>query len=91
MIGTVLGLIGMFASMGSPAQMGPAMALALLTTLYGLFLGNIVFGPLADRLERLSEAELAWQQATAQRLERFARDEGVSTSAWLQRHRKVVG
>jgi chemotaxis protein MotA len=53
MIGTVLGLIAMFASMDDPARMGPAMALAMLTTFYGLVLGTLLFGSVAARLERL--------------------------------------
>ena len=55
MAGTVIGLIGMFAAMDDPALMGPAMALAMLTTLYGLVLGAVLFGPIASRLERLSD------------------------------------
>ena len=61
MIGTVIGLILMFAQMNDPAAMGPAMAIAMLTTLYGLILAFGIAGPVAARLERLSEAECAWQ------------------------------
>ena len=54
MIGTVLGLIAMFANMNDVAAMGPGMAAAMLTTLYGLVLAFAVAGPIAARLERLS-------------------------------------
>ena len=91
MIGTVLGLIGMFAGMDDPERLGPAMALAMLTTLYGLFLGSIVFGSVAARLERLSEAELAWQKAALERLEKLARAEPATTDAWLKRRSKAPG
>lgn len=91
MIGTVLGLIAMFAEMDDPERLGPAMALAMLTTLYGLFLGSIVFGSVAGRLERLSEAELAWQKAALQRLEKLARGEPSTTGAWLKRRSKAPG
>ena len=90
MIGTVLGLIGMFAGMDDPERLGPAMALAMLTTLYGLFLGSIVFGSIAARLERLSEAELRWQKAALERLEKLARAEPATSSAWLKRRSKAI-
>lgn len=75
MIGTVIGLIQMFANMDDPARIGPGMALALLTTLYGILLANAVAGPIAARLARLSEAELAWQREALARLTALARAE----------------
>ncbi len=75
MIGTIVGLIEMFAGMDDPARIGPAMALALLTTLYGVVLANAVAGPIAARLERLSAGELAWQRDAIDRLETIARAE----------------
>ena len=75
MIGTVIGLVQMFANMDDPAKIGPGMALALLTTLYGLVLANLVAAPIAARLERLSEAELGWQRETLARLTAHARAE----------------
>ncbi len=89
MVGTVLGLIGMFAVMDDAARMGPAMALAMLTTFYGLMLGTVVFGPIADRLERLSAAEILWQSAILRSLDRLARAEPQSTEAWLKRRSKA--
>ncbi len=91
MLGTVLGLIGMFASMDDPATLGPAMALALLTTLYGIVAGTLLFGPAADRLERLSEAELRWQKAALARLEALVRGEVQTTSDWLKRRNTAQG
>jgi len=84
MIGTVLGLIGMFASMDDPAGMGPAMAMAMLTTFYGLVLGTLMFGPVAARLERLSEAELRWQAKAVDRLASLARAETDRRSQWFR-------
>lgn len=75
MIGTVIGLIQMFAAMDDAARIGPAMALALLTTLYGIILSSALAGPIAARLERLSEAEIAWQADALERLERLAHAE----------------
>ncbi len=51
LIGTMIGLIQMLRVLDDPAAIGPAMALALLTTLYGAILGHMVFAPLAARLE----------------------------------------
>jgi len=67
MAGTIIGLIGMFASMSDPSKIGPHMALALMTTLHGMILANAIAGPIASRLHGLSERELAWQQAFADR------------------------
>ncbi len=50
MIGTLIGLVQMLAPMEDPAQIGPAMAIALLTKLYGAVLGNVIALPIADKL-----------------------------------------
>lgn len=50
MIGTLVGLVAMLANMSDPKAIGPAMAIALLTTLYGSLLANIVFLPISDKL-----------------------------------------
>jgi chemotaxis protein MotA len=75
MIGTVIGLIGMFGAMNDPAAIGPGMALALTTTLWGIVIANIVAGPIAARLQRLSACEIAWQEKALGRLETLAREE----------------
>lgn len=62
MCATVLGLVRMFAHMSDPSLIGAPMATALVATLWGILLANLIAGPVADRLERLSEAELAWQR-----------------------------
>jgi chemotaxis protein MotA len=59
MVGTVIGLINMLGNLSDPSQLGRGMALALLTTLYGVLLGNLGFNPMASRLERLNEIELS--------------------------------
>jgi len=50
MIGTLVGLVAMLSNMDDPKAIGPAMAVALLTTLYGAFLANIVCLPIAFKL-----------------------------------------
>ncbi|WJG08410.1 flagellar motor protein PomA [Aliiglaciecola sp. LCG003] len=50
MIGTLIGLVAMLSNMDDPKAIGPAMAVALLTTLYGAFFANIVCLPIAVKL-----------------------------------------
>jgi len=57
MIGTLIGLVQMLANMDDPKSIGPAMAVALLTTLYGAVIANTFALPLADKLELRSEEE----------------------------------
>ncbi len=75
MAGTIIGLIGMFAGMSDPSKIGPSMALALMTTLHGMILANVIAGPIANRLANLSELELAWQEALAERMIAIGRRE----------------
>jgi chemotaxis protein MotA len=58
MIGTVIGLIQMLQSMEDPSSIGPAMAVALITTFYGALLSNVVFLPLKMKLEQRSTIEV---------------------------------
>lgn len=57
LIGTLVGLVQMLADLENPETIGPAMAIALLTTFYGAILGTIVMGPLAVKLEKNSADE----------------------------------
>ena len=57
MIGTLIGLVQMLSSMDDPSSIGPAMAVALLTTLYGAVLANFIFIPLAEKLNLRSQQE----------------------------------
>lgn len=75
MAGTIIGLIAMFAAMDDPATIGPAMAVALLTTLYGLVIANLIAAPIAARLADLTERELAWQADLCNHMLRIARRE----------------
>ena len=59
MIGTLIGLVAMLSNMDDPKAIGPAMAVALLTTLYGAFLANVICLPIAAKLNtRLNEEKL---------------------------------
>ena len=59
MIGTLVGLVAMLANMSDPKSIGPAMAVALLTTLYGAIEANMLALPIADKLDlRNSEEQM---------------------------------
>lgn len=57
MIGTLIGLVQMLSNMDDPKAIGPAMAVALLTTLYGSVLANVLALPIADKLANRNEEE----------------------------------
>ncbi|MGB0679786.1 MAG: motility protein A [Polyangiales bacterium] len=57
MIGTLIGLVQMLRSLDDPSSIGPAMAVALLTTMYGAILAFVVFGPIAEKLQRYTSEE----------------------------------
>lgn len=58
MIGTLLGLVIMLGNMDDPAAIGPGMAVALLTTLYGALISNVFTIPFAEKLNFLNKQEL---------------------------------
>lgn len=58
MIGTLIGLVLMLTQMADPAAIGPAMAVALITTLYGAILANLIFKPFEAKLKTLSQEEI---------------------------------
>lgn len=75
MAGTIIGLIRMFAHMEDNAAIGPAMAMALTATFYGLIIANMAAGPIASRLAQLSREEVGWQREVIDRMVRLARAE----------------
>lgn len=62
MIGTLIGLVLMLNNLNDPESLGPNMAIALLTTLYGSLLANMVFIPMAAKLELRTEQEVFYKQ-----------------------------
>lgn len=59
MMGTVIGLINMLQNLSDPSSIGVGMSLALLTTLYGVFFSNVIFIPVANKLDQLNTAEIS--------------------------------
>ena len=57
MIGTLIGLVQMLSNMSDPKSIGPAMAVALLTTLYGAVMATMIVLPVADKLTLRKEEE----------------------------------
>ncbi len=58
MIGTLIGLVLMLSNMNDPDSIGPAMAIALITTFYGAVLANLIFNPIAGKLRTRSKQEV---------------------------------
>ena len=58
LIGTLIGLVQMLGNLADPSSIGPSMAVALMTTFYGAVLANMVFAPIAAKLNRNSTDEI---------------------------------
>ena len=59
LIGTIIGLVQMLQNLDDPDSIGPAMAVALLTTLYGAILAFVVYGPIGSKLANRTAEEVA--------------------------------
>ncbi|MFN7051636.1 MAG: motility protein A, partial [Gemmobacter sp.] len=73
MVGTLIGLVLMLGNMSDPKSIGPAMAVALLTTLYGALLANVIFGPILTKLEGYSDDEVTYRELVIEGLRGIAR------------------
>ena len=73
MIGTLIGLVLMLGNMSDPKSIGPAMAVALLTTLYGALIANVIFGPILSKLEGYTADEVAYRELVIEGLRGIAR------------------
>jgi chemotaxis protein MotA len=58
MIGTLIGLVQMLQTMDDPSSIGPAMAVALLTTFYGAVIANVIANPMSGKLKLRSASEV---------------------------------
>jgi chemotaxis protein MotA len=66
MLGTLIGLVQMLMQMDDPKKIGPAMAVALITTFYGVILANIIFLPISGKLKTRSQEEVLIKQLIAE-------------------------
>lgn len=77
LIGTLIGLIQMMGTLNDPERVGPAMALALVATLYGAMLANLVFMPVAGKLKNRSEEALLVKNITLEGVLSLAKQENA--------------
>tara|TARA_B100000767_G_C19630499_1_gene478063 strand:+ start:19 stop:780 length:762 start_codon:yes stop_codon:yes gene_type:complete len=75
MIGTLIGLVLMLGNMADPKAIGPAMAVALLTTMYGAIIANVLFMPLLTKLEGYTQYEAVYREMVVTGLRNIARGE----------------
>jgi len=75
MIGTLIGLVLMLGNMADPKAIGPAMAVALLTTMYGAIIANIIFMPMLVKLEGYTAYEVIYRNLVVVGLRNIARGE----------------
>ena len=68
MIGTLVGLVNMLNNMDDPSAIGPAMAVALLTTLYGSLVANWICNPFAATLKDNNDREVIVKDVTVEGL-----------------------
>lgn len=62
MVGTLIGLINMLKNLDRPETLGPGMAVALITTFYGVILANMVFLPIAGKLKEKTQNEILYKE-----------------------------
>lgn len=75
MIGTLIGLVLMLGNMDDPKAIGPAMAVALLTTMYGAIVANVIFMPMLTKLEGYTVYEVTYREMIVLGLKNIARGE----------------
>ena len=68
MIGTLIGLVNMLKKLDDPSAIGPSMAVALLTTLYGSLIANWLCNPIASKLSVNNDAEITVKEVTVEGL-----------------------
>lgn len=75
LIGTIIGLVQMLGNLGNADQIGPAMSVALLTTLYGAVLSNLVFLPFAGKIRRQADQDLKLKEVSLEAILSLAQEE----------------
>ena len=80
MIGTLVGLVAMLGNMADPKAIGPAMAVALLTTLYGAMIANTIFMPIVVKMKGYSTYETTYRESIIIGLQLISRGESGRNS-----------
>lgn len=83
LMGTILGIIGVMGHLSEPSELGHGIALALLGVLYGVVFGNLIYLPIANRLDRLHELEMHVRELVLEGV--LAVREGVSARLLIER------
>lgn len=76
MIGTIVGLVLMLQQLDNPGELGPAIAVALITTFYGVLTANLIFIPIANKLVLLTEEEVFLKEVVIDALISIRNNEG---------------
>lgn len=76
LIGTLIGLVGLLGQLNDPQAIAPALAVALLTTLYGAIISNVIAIPILARLRRILAADFDHKLLIAEGLKSLARGDG---------------
>jgi chemotaxis protein MotA len=77
MVGTLIGLVAMLLNMADPSAIGPSMAVALLTTMYGALIGTAFAGIMESKLEQKNTVEMIAHQITIQGASMIASGESI--------------
>ena len=77
MIGTLIGLVQMLQALDDPSSIGPAMAVALLTTLYGAIIANCFAIPLAEKLAQRTAVETQNMRLIIEGIDSIVKGENV--------------
>jgi len=77
MIGTLVGLVAMLANLSDPAAVGPAMAVALLTTMYGALIGTLFAGIIGSKLRAKHKVEMIACSVIVQGASMIAAEESI--------------
>ena len=77
MAGTLIGLVAMLANLSDPSAVGPAMAVALLTTMYGALIGTLITGLVESKLSEKHNKEMIASQIIIQGAHMIAAEESI--------------
>ena len=75
MLGTLVGLVQMLSNLEDPSSIGPAMAIAMLTTFYGALIANLIALPIADKLARKTSEDENVQDLVVESIAMISRQE----------------
>ncbi|MCB0329554.1 MAG: MotA/TolQ/ExbB proton channel family protein [Bdellovibrionales bacterium] len=75
LVGTIIGLVNMFQSLGDISGVGQGLSVALLTTLYGAVLSHLLFAPLAGKLREKEEEKARLKRLTLEGILSLSQEE----------------